>query len=93
MAPWIAVTVSLIAVVVIPSFALNWRMAVRWTRVESKLEQVVENMEHLVQDKDRVHLAIQTEIKDDRRATNLRLRWLEENLWKKGGGESDQRTR
>lgn len=88
MATWVAVVLSLIAVVVVPTLALNWRMATRWTRLESKLEQVVENMKDLVLDKDRVHLAMQSEIKDDRRATNLRLRWLEEHLWQKGGEKS-----
>jgi hypothetical protein len=75
---------AFITVIALPSLAFSLRMMAKWTRVETKLEELIRNMEKLVLDKDRVHQTMQGEIRDDRAATDKRLRWLEEYLWRKG---------
>lgn len=67
------------------------RMAMRWARVEHGLEDLVTDVKQLVADKDRVHAEIVTTMREDRAATDRRLRWLEEHLWKRNGGNGVQR--
>lgn len=78
------VVLATISVIVAPLMVMIIRMAVKWTRVEEKLNTVVGELREIVGNGDRVHLAIMDEIRRDRDATNQRLRWLEEYLWKKG---------
>jgi uncharacterized membrane protein len=75
---------SIVTLVLIPAVLVLLRGAVRWTKVEDKLDRMVGRMEELVKDKDQTHAEILTQMREDRNATNRRLRWLEENLW--GGG-------
>lgn len=75
---------SVISIVVIPIIVLLVRGAVKWTRVESKLESLVSSVDKLVKDKDTVHNEIIVQMRDDRKATDRRLRWLEEHLWRGG---------
>lgn len=75
---------TFISVIGAPTLVFSLRISAKWTRVEARLEELVRNMAKLVDDKDKVHLAIQSEIRDDRAATDRRLRWLEEHLWGKG---------
>lgn len=72
---------SFISVIGAPSLIFSLRVMAKWTRVESRLEEMVRNTQRLVEDKDRAHQVIQTQIHDDRAATDRRLRWLEERLW------------
>lgn len=61
---------------------------VKWTRVEDSLKNLIDDVQQLVESKDKVHEAIYRSMSDDRKATDRRLRWLEEYVWKKGGGSS-----
>lgn len=64
-----------------PTLAFIIRATIKWTRVEDKLEELVNDMRKLVEDKEKTHTDIINQMTEDRRATNLRLRWLEENVW------------
>lgn len=75
---------SVISIVIIPIIVLLVRGAIKWTRVESKLESLVLSVDKLVKDKDTVHNEIIAQMRDDRKATDRRLRWLEEHLWRGG---------
>jgi|SRR5205809_684987 len=86
---WIGVVLTAIGVVVVPCMLFLWRSAVRWTRVETKLETIFEKLDEIVKDKDKVHQEIIVSQREDRLATNRRLEWLERNLWQRhrnGGG-------
>ena len=41
-----------------------------------------------MESKDRVHERIYKAMEDNASKTDRRLRWLEENLWKRGGGQN-----
>lgn len=73
-----------IGIVFIPTLAFIIRATVKWTRVEDKLAEMVDDMKKIVDDKDKTHTDMLRQMTDDRRATDRRLRWLEENLWNKG---------
>jgi len=57
--------------------------AARWARTEERLEELISDVKELVENKDQAHRLIMETIKDDREATNRRLRWLEEHLWRR----------
>jgi hypothetical protein len=80
----VAVIAASVFAVLSPILLLLIRTIQKWTRVEDKLEDLVTDVKQLVIDKDRVHLEINTQIREDRTATDRRLRWLEEHLWKDG---------
>lgn len=61
------------------------RGAVKWTKVEDKLENLVGDVRELVSEKDNTHKSMIAQMRDDRTASDRRLRWLEENLWKNRG--------
>ena len=81
----VSIIISFIGVVLVPLFVLMYRGIVKWTRVESKLDELVKDMRDIVADKEKIHGAIFTQMSEDRKATDRRLRWLEENLWKGSG--------
>ncbi|HEY6020027.1 MAG TPA: hypothetical protein VIY48_09035 [Candidatus Paceibacterota bacterium] len=62
--------------------------AYRWARTEEKLEEVVKQLKAIVDDKDEAHRLIHQTLRDDREATNRRLRWLEEHLWRNPKGNA-----
>lgn len=78
----LSLTLSFIAIVFIPTLVFIIRATVKWTRVEDKLTELITDMDKLVRDKDQTHRDIIKQMADDRAATNIRLRWLEEHLWK-----------
>lgn len=80
----IGLVLTAIAVIGIPLVTMLVRGSAKWTRVEAKLDNVIDDVRDLVINKDQVHLVIMQTIKDDRAATDKRLRWLEEFLWKRG---------
>lgn len=81
----VAVIISSIAIILTPMIAFLYRTTVKWTHVEDKLENVVEDVKDLVKDKDKVHTEILSQMTHDRDATDKRLRWLEQNLWRRKG--------
>lgn len=58
-----------------------WKISSKWTNATDRLEVIERHMKELVDDKNRVHKEITDSMRDDRRATNERLRWLEENFY------------
>jgi len=83
-AQWLTLAILILSVVIVPVLVTMLRMSIRWTRVEAKLEQLVLDVKKLVVDKDRTHQELQQQATNDRQATDKRLRWLEEFLWKRG---------
>jgi hypothetical protein len=73
---------SALSIVFIPMMIMLYRGIVKWTRVESKLEELGSDIKQLVVDKDKTHAEIIRQMTNDRQATDRRLRWLEENVWK-----------
>lgn len=45
-------------------------------------------MRQLVENKDRIHAEMLGQMREDRQATDRRLRWLEEYLWRRGGEDA-----
>ncbi len=78
----LALILTSMAVIFIPLLALMVRIVSKWTKVETKLDVLVEDMKGIVADKDKTHSEMLKQMSDDRRATDRRLRWLEETLWK-----------
>lgn len=81
---WVQVLLTVIGVLLIPVIVVLVRGAIKWTRVEDKLDRAVGDLHALVADKDRVHAEMISQMREDRAATNTRLRWLEEHLWRQG---------
>jgi hypothetical protein len=71
---FLTLLVSLIALLLIPTIGLLLRLVVKWTRTEYRIESLAEDMKELMR-----------QAGDDRKATDHRLRWLEENLWMNRG--------
>lgn len=65
---WLVFATTVTGVILIPALVLLWRFAVRTTRVDTTLAELM------------------TQIREDRAATDKRLRWLEETLWNSRGG-------
>jgi len=76
------IMLTVIGVFFIPIIVMLYRGIVKWTRTEDKLDELVRDVQQLVKDKDSTHAAMIQTMSDDRRATDRRLRWLEEHLWK-----------
>src|SRR5690348_4135261 len=72
---------SAISILLIPSLILLVRLVSKWTKVEERLAILTEDMGELVRDKDKTHAEMLGQMREDRRATDKRLRWLEEYLW------------
>lgn len=92
----ISTAITILAILLIPAIGLLIRIVVKWTRTEARLEDLADDMRKLVNDKDQTHREMLGQMREDRQATDRRLRWLEEYLWRRGGGEDalrDQRGR
>lgn len=76
--------VVLITAVFLPMIALLYRGIVKWTRTEDKLDELIKDVNKLIIDKDKTHAEMLAQMTNDRAATDRRLRWLEENIWKRG---------
>lgn len=75
---WIMVILSTMSVIGIPILIFLIRGAIKWTKVEMKLEQ-------LIRQESEVHNEMFRTMREDRKATDERLRWLEVNVWMRGG--------
>lgn len=71
---------TLITVVLIPTLVVLVRGAVKWTQTEDKLGSLVDAVEKLVDEKDKVHAAMLDQMTRDRDATDRRLRFIEERF-------------
>lgn len=81
---WIGLFFSVISIIVIPCGLYLIRSMLHWAQLESKIDAAINDIKDLVLSKDQVHETLWNEIRTDRAATNQRLRWLEEHLWKGG---------
>lgn len=90
---WLSLALLVLTGLLLPTLFFVIRMAVRWTRVEAKLDVIADKLVQIVRDKDKVHAEIMSVVHEDRKATNDRLTWLERNLWrttnKQNGGENN----
>ena len=80
----ITLALSAIAILFLHIKALVWKAGRKQQSIEDKQATLIMNIEKLVKDKDEVHREIIAQMREDRTATNKRLRWLEENVWNEG---------
>jgi hypothetical protein len=92
---WAGLILTFASVVGIPLLAMTIRGSIKWTRVEAKIDNVFDDVKGLIlnnekarEREEKVHLLMMEDIRQDRAATNVRLRWLEENLWLTKGANS-----
>lgn len=81
---WVIVALGAFTGVLLPTFAIMWRGAIRWTRVEDRLAGLCEDIKELVESKDRVHAEMLAQMRYDREATDRRLRFIEEYFMRAG---------
>ena len=82
MNPWIGVGLSILGVVLIPSQVALFRAAMKWADIQSEVRQLSRKLAEMIEQKNRDHDNIYKGMQDDRLATNQRLRWLEEHVWR-----------
>lgn len=80
----VSMILSIVGLLLLPLVVFLIRGAIKWTRVEGKIDHAIEELRAIVADKDKVHNEIYAQMREDRAATDRRLRWLEEFLWKRG---------
>lgn len=80
----VTVLISASGVILIPILVLMVRTAMRWTRTEDKLTAVVENLERMLTESDKVHNAMYSQMANDRDVTDKRLRFIEEWFMRRG---------
>lgn len=78
---YLSLALGFLGIILIPFMVLMFRAAMKWTRVEDNLQNVADDLKQLVIDKDKTHQEMLTQMREDRRATDERLRWLERNVW------------
>lgn len=78
----ISVCLSILAIIVIPLVVLLFRIVIKWTRTEDKINEIAADLKGMVVDQDKIHVELAAQMREDRSATDRRLRWLEKNLWK-----------
>lgn len=82
-----SLTIGIMATLILPVVVFLIRGAMKWSAVETKLDQAITRLDAIVRDKDATHQVMLQQMSDDRRATDRRLRWLEENVWRRVTGE------
>lgn len=83
---YLEIILTVIAVLVLPALGLMIRSAVHSGRLETKLDNVIDDVRQLVASKDEVHKEMYAQMREDRVSTNKRLAWLEQNLWRRDKG-------
>lgn len=73
--------IGLIFTVMSAILALIVRAVIKWTKVEDRLVHLAADVAQLVEDKDKTHKEILDVIREDRKATNERLTYLERTVW------------
>jgi len=79
----ISLVIGTVTAIVMPLTLLIVRSAVKWAKLESRVEEVIADVKELIGQKDKFHAALVDQMKSDREATDRRLRWLEEHLWRR----------
>jgi hypothetical protein len=83
--PAVISLLSLVFAVLVAVLGLVVRGAVRWTRVEDRLTDFGGDLTRLVQDEERTHRELVEQMREDRKATNERLTYLERSVWPRPG--------
>lgn len=86
-ADFVTIALSIIGVIIIPTLILLVRGAVKWTRTEDRLGELVTDVRQLVDAKEKVHSEMYAQMRLDRDATDRRLRFVEE-WFMRGGAKS-----
>jgi hypothetical protein len=81
---WLQITLAAAGVLLIPAIVILLRGAVKWTRTEDRLAELVTDMRELMVDKDKIHAEMLEQMRLDRDATDKRLRYLEEFFMDRG---------
>lgn len=84
---WIGIAISALGLMFVVFGALLRLLSKsikRQVEVDDKIDGLVEDVERLVIDKDKVHMSMFEQMKSDRDATDKRLRYLEE-FWMSAG--------
>ena len=87
---WISVALGLLSVLIIPTLVLVIRLVVRLTMRDEQIGRLAEDVRKLAEGEERVHSEMYRTMREDRAATDRRLRWLEEHLWRTGGARRDR---
>lgn len=83
----ITLILTVMTLLFLPMLGLLFRITIKWTKIEAKIGELTDDMSKLVADKDKTHKDMLEQMREDRNATNTRLRWLEETLWGRSGGK------
>lgn len=75
---------SVIGILLIPLMSIMIRGAVKWTRTEGSLNDLVTATREKNRRDDKVHEEMYAQMRIDREATNTRLRYLEEYFMSHG---------
>lgn len=78
----LSLTATILGLVVLPLVIIAFRAAIRWKGIEDRLNMVITDLADIVKDKDKIHAEMILQMREDRKATDRRLRWLEENIWR-----------
>lgn len=79
-AGWIALASGIFSLVLIPLAVLVIRGAVKWTQIEDRLNGIVGDLQDLIK-----------QVREERAALDRRLRWLEENVWRRQQRQQQRR--
>lgn len=82
----LTLAITILALLIAPMLGLLIKLTIKWTRVEVKVAELVDDMKTVINAKEKVHTEMYSQMKEDRAATDKRLRWLEENVWGKSRG-------
>jgi hypothetical protein len=77
----LAIIISVLSVLILPALALLVRITIKWQRVEDRLTEITGDLTQIVKDKSDAHKALFDLIRSQTKATDERIRWLEQNFW------------
>lgn len=83
---YLEIILTILAVLILPGIGLMIRSAVRSARLESDVRNVIDDVKQVIMTETEAHKEIYEQMREDRKASNQRLMWLEQNLWKRGNG-------
>lgn len=83
-AEWLTVALMVFSVLLLPTLAIMVRGAVKWTRTEDKLAELVGDVRELVGNEEKVHAEMLAQMRSDRDVTDKRLRFIEEFFMRRG---------
>lgn len=72
---------SFMFVLVIAVFGLVIRITRKWSKMESDLTRISDNLAEAVRDNKDAHIEIAAQMREDRHVANERLTWLERNVY------------